>query len=690
MYRPFLFVTAFILSCTSISRSQWIQTNGPFGADVRSFAVQGTNIYAGTTRGGVFRSSDNGTSWKQVSYGMESQSIYAITSNGIALYAGGNAGVYLSIDSGERWTLINNGLTLIGNGVHALATIGSSIFAGTNLGVFVSVDNGTNWKAANKGLAGKMGNGISSFATSGNNIFAGTYGGGVFLSTDLGVSWTSVSAGLTNKVVESITIKQAYIFAGTFGGGIEVSTNNGTSWMQQNSGLTDTNIMSLTASGNDVYAGTYWGNIFHSSDNGNNWHRVKNVGSFSVNALASNNPYVFAGNTDGRGVFVSSDQGNSWAPANNGLTCIDLMSFASDNKTLFVASSSGTGIYKSDDRGNTWINLDTGWTDKRVYTLTLQNNTLYAGGEGIFKHRDGSSWIKIDTGSSLSYVNALSNDGGSHLFAGSQTGAYVSTDEGTGWIAINTGAPSTYPITALLVSGSNLLAGARYGSYRSTFSGSICIPIDNALTSYAIQTYSSQDAIIYAGTDYSFQRSIDGGKSWVQPLFDFGQKVSAIQATSNALFLGSDSGVYVSLDSGNTIVKVSDNLPKMFIQGLAIVGTDLFVCGYQNAVWRRPLSEMITQSAIAKTESTSQSLRSYPNPLSQSTTISFTPEASGHADISIVNQLGVEVARIFSGELDAGERSFMWSKPTGMPDGVYECVVRMNGEVQRAGVVLVR
>src|SRR5207247_710742 len=88
-------------------------------------------------------------------------------------------------------------------------------------------------------------------------------------------------------------------------------------------------------------------------------------------------------------------------------------------------------------------------------------------------------------------------------------------------------------------------------------------------------------------------------------------------------------------------------------------------------VWRRPLSEMIGQSAVAKTEATNQELRIYPNPFSTSTQITFSPATSGYAEVTIVNLLGIEIARIFSGELEPGEHSFMWGKPTGLPDGMY-------------------
>ncbi|HZK75735.1 MAG TPA: hypothetical protein VFD13_02395 [Candidatus Kapabacteria bacterium] len=57
---------------------------------------------------------------------------------------------------------------------------------------------------------------------------------------------------------------------------------------------------------------------------------------------------------------------------------------------------------------------------------------------------------------------------------------------------------------------------------------------------------------------------------------------------------------------------------------------------------------------------------------------------------STLNLLGVEVAHLFSGELAPGEHSFEWSKPTGLPDGMYECLVRMNGEVESARVIVLR
>ena len=45
-----------------VAHAQWVQTNGPYGGMIQCLAVSGTNLFAGTD-GGVFLSTNNGTSW---------------------------------------------------------------------------------------------------------------------------------------------------------------------------------------------------------------------------------------------------------------------------------------------------------------------------------------------------------------------------------------------------------------------------------------------------------------------------------------------------------------------------------------------------------------------------------------------------------------------------------------------------
>ena len=89
---PTLFLIVFWAS-TSITPllAQWVQTNGPYGAEIRCLAVSGTNLFAGTNGEGVFRSTDNGNSWT-VS-GLTNRSVYALAVLDNNLFAGTLDGV---------------------------------------------------------------------------------------------------------------------------------------------------------------------------------------------------------------------------------------------------------------------------------------------------------------------------------------------------------------------------------------------------------------------------------------------------------------------------------------------------------------------------------------------------------------------------------------------------------------------
>ncbi|MEX0601758.1 MAG: regulator, partial [Bacteroidota bacterium] len=88
-----------LLAATSIHPlfAQWVQTNGPYGGFVRSLAVSGTNLFAGTDGGGVFLSTNNGTSWTQVNTGLTNTDVRSLAVSGTNLFAGTDGGgVFLS------------------------------------------------------------------------------------------------------------------------------------------------------------------------------------------------------------------------------------------------------------------------------------------------------------------------------------------------------------------------------------------------------------------------------------------------------------------------------------------------------------------------------------------------------------------------------------------------------------------
>ena len=121
-------ITCVALLCCHIAgtaEAQWAQTAGPYGGQIRALALSGTDVYAGTN-GGVYHTSNNGTSWN--ARGLGDKTIFAIAFSGSTMFAGGE-GVARSTDGGLTWTDISSGLT--NTNVRSLCVQGSYIFAGT-------------------------------------------------------------------------------------------------------------------------------------------------------------------------------------------------------------------------------------------------------------------------------------------------------------------------------------------------------------------------------------------------------------------------------------------------------------------------------------------------------------------------------------------------------------------------------
>jgi hypothetical protein len=101
---------------------------------VTALTVSGNKLFAGTY-GGVYRSSNNGSSWERVNTGLTFTKIWSLTLSGSRLFAGTNGGgVYRSSNNGSSWEQVYTGLT--NTIVTALTVSGCKIFVGTDGGVY--------------------------------------------------------------------------------------------------------------------------------------------------------------------------------------------------------------------------------------------------------------------------------------------------------------------------------------------------------------------------------------------------------------------------------------------------------------------------------------------------------------------------------------------------------------------------
>ena len=230
-----------------------------------------------------------------------------------------------------------------------------------------------------------------------------------------------------------------------------------------------------------------------------------------------------------------------------------------------------------------------------------------------------------------------------------QDDVYLSTNNGANWTAVSSGLTHS-PITAIAVSGTNLFAaiGGNEGVFLSTNNGTDWVVVNTGLTSTKITELAVSGTNLFAGT------------------------------------LGG--GVFLSTNNGIRWTTVNSGLTNTNVLSLAVSGANLVAGTGGSGVWMRQLSEF---EAVHSTTPVPSSFSVNPNPFSSKTTLRFSSAARGVNQISVVNLLGQEVARLFSGELASGEHTFAWDA-SGMPAGMYMCVVRRNGGVEQVPMMLVR
>jgi hypothetical protein len=314
-----------------------------------------------------FLPAETSAQWTAIDSGLTNLAVlsFAVVPNGAGgayLFSTTDGGVFLSTNNGTSWNPF--GSTIIYATV--LTVSDTNLFAGTyHHGVFLSTYNGTgwtNWIAVDSGLSNTdiwtLAVSPSSGGAGGLNLFAGTKGNGIFRSTCNGTSWTrwtAVDSGLTSNKVLALVVTPngtdgSNIFTGTEGGGVFLSTNNGTYWIAVNSGLADTNVNALAVSGTNLFAGTHDG-VFLSTNNGTNWTAVSSgltttfINSIAVSPDGTGDTNIFVG-TWGGGVFFSTDNGSHWtdihsASMNNWIWTVAVYPDETGGKDLFAGTEGG-------------------------------------------------------------------------------------------------------------------------------------------------------------------------------------------------------------------------------------------------------------------------------------------------------------------------------------------------------------
>jgi photosystem II stability/assembly factor-like uncharacterized protein len=369
-----------------------------------------------------------------------------------------------------------------------------------------------------------------------------------------------------------------------------------------------------------------------------------------------------------------------------------VQAFAVTDTSLFVGTEYG-GIFVSTDEGVDWKPVNTGLRYSFVTALAVSGTDLFAGtrGGGVFLSTNGgSSWSPVDSGLANTYVVSVVMSG-SNLFAGTDGGVFLSTNSGTSWTAVNSGLTNIH-VNALAVNGTNLFAGS-YGVYLSTNNGKTWIP--TGLAHYAVLSFAVSGPNLFAGTEYGgVFLSTDNGASWTAANNGLPAGVTGFQAlavSDENVFAGTWSGeVFLSTDNGTSWTAVNEGLTAVYVKSLAVTGTYLFA-GTLRALWRRPLSEMLTPVERVLTDSpTHFSLdQNYPNPFNPSTTITFGVPRSAFVELNVYDILGRKVATLVNELIEPGWHRATWKAPS-FASGVYLYRMNANSFVETKKLILMR
>ncbi len=475
--------------------------------------IDTTVVYIGSPGGGIWKSTNSGTSWTPLSDNASTRlSVYALTvdpTNVDVVYAGAS-GAFKSTDGGVTW------ITLSG----ISGTVRKFLFHPNNSNIVFAV---------------------SSY--------------GIFRTTDAGATWAIVSF-LSTEDIEFNTANADIMYAtgSSTSGSVQRSTDNGLNWTTLGTlqGITNTGrtLVSVTpANPNVVYvcqaSSSLFGRMYRSTDGG------LSFATMVVGSPSSGTNY-FGYETTGTG--------------STGQATYDMAMCVSPNNPdeVYIA---GIICWKSYNGGSSFFPLTAwslpnsiGYNHADVHTLDWVKNTIYSSSDGgIYKSKDfGDNWVDITNGLGIRQFYRIDcSQTNAEMYGGGAQDNGSSIHKATGWIDWlgADGMEMEFSYT-----NENVVYGTSQGGqlYRSTnggnsYSGLSKPSTGNWVTPFAV--HPTRDSIVFVGWTGVY-KTIDRGNSWTNISGStIGTALSCLAVSlSNPDYIFTSTGklLYVTADGGAT------------------------------------------------------------------------------------------------------------------------------------------
>jgi len=235
------------------------------GLEVWSFAFHpddSNTLYLGTAPPRIYRSTDGGDTWqslpivvdpeaeRDIGYPTRIIAMAVNPSNAREIYAGMEvAGMIRSLDGGESWESINNGLApdegrVDIHGVAMSPSLSDTVFMITRMGPWRSRDRGNNWEFLDLKRFSPITHtrDLKADPHDANTFYmgvgAGVYGdvGSLMRSRDLGQTWERIDKGMEpNSTVRAVSVsprEQSLVYCCTRYGQVFGTHDGGETWQQ--------------------------------------------------------------------------------------------------------------------------------------------------------------------------------------------------------------------------------------------------------------------------------------------------------------------------------------------------------------------------------------------------------------------------------------------------------------------------
>lgn len=395
--------------------------------EVQSVAIDPKNpqiIYAGTWHL-PWKTTDGGAHWENIKKGIiEDSDVFSILVDPVqpqVVYASACSGIYKSVDAGLQFRKVQ-GIPSAARRTRKLeqdAEHLDTVYAGTTEGLYRTLDGGHVWNRLTS--SDVIVNDVYVDPHDSGHVLLATERGGVLRSEDFAATFHESNTGFSSRQVVAYAADPnhpAIVYAGVVNdkedGGVFQSVDGGAHWRQDSVGLDGRDVYSLAA----TPAGTLLAGTTH--------------GIFRLQGEVWVNSGEWLRNT-ARGKRMSEqERAASRIPGQPVIDAI-IYTLVPDESYMTYAGTS-EGLLRSDDDGIAWTPLPSLHMGE-VRFFAVEKNVLLAAGlkRMSISLNGGARWTPVALPADLTQISAVAIDGHKDLWVGGREGVFYSPDNGMSW-----------------------------------------------------------------------------------------------------------------------------------------------------------------------------------------------------------------------------------------------------------------